>query len=171
MPFVPLLSWSMIHWSAVELKWFCLTAAPRRWSSANDAAHISIPTSTCQSDRGQQKLDVCSMSTSLSKAGHRCSCSALKRTLVRGPASRSFLMQLHGHVGKRKISDVSIYKPWRPVPVQFSNWGWKLQMSSGTNKVERESGAPAVQMATLGNHWTGEKVWAGFTLWFAEWCH
>lgn len=29
-PFVPLLSWSMIHWPAVELKWFRLTAAPRR---------------------------------------------------------------------------------------------------------------------------------------------
>lgn len=40
----------------------------------------------------------------------------------------------------------SVYKPWQLVPGQFSNWDWKLQMSSGTNKVEKESGARVGQM-------------------------
>lgn len=97
---------------------------------------------------------------------HRCTCSALKRARVRGPVSRWFLTQLHERVGKRKISAAAYTSHGGCFQVSFQtgvgNYRWALEQTRLKENLVRER----YKCATLGSHWTGEKVWAGFTPWF-----
>lgn len=149
-------------------------ADARLMTHRRNAAHISIPTSTCKSDGGQQKWTwgwahlwaKPAFSSVCPTHSHRCSCSALKRARVRAPASRWFLTQLHERVGKRKISDAAhiSHDGWFQASFQtgVGNYRWALEQTRLKENLVHERN----KCATLGSHWTGEKVCAGFTPWF-----